>query len=102
MEPQQRRLPLIPLRNANVNRPPVVQQQARPNQLQQCHVNKIVGLVDHSTGIIYCSFLICGRLAEYKCQLIVSRNYRHYCHQCFERFRTDVVVCEADSTTTDA
>ena len=101
MEPEQRRLPLIPLRNANdnVNRPPVVQQQARPNQFQ---VNKIVGFVDHSTGIRYCTFLICGRLAEYKCQLIVSRHYRHYCHQCLERFRTDVVVCEADSTTTDA
>ena len=98
MEPQQR-LPLIPLRNANVNRPPVMQQQVRPNQV---HVNKIVELVNHSTGIIYCSnILICSRLAEYKCQLTVSRNYRDYCHECFQKFRTDVVVCEADSTTTD-
>ena len=95
MEPQQRRLPLIPLRNANVNRLPVMQQQARPNQV---HVNKIVSLVDHSTGITYCRNLICGLLAVYKCQLIMSRNYRDYCHECFQKFRTDVVVCEADST----
>ena len=96
MEPEQRRplIPLRPLRNNNVNRPPV-QEQAR------FKVNKIVGFVDNSIGVRYCSLFPCGRLAEFKCKLVVSGNYRHYCYACYEHYRTDVVVCEADSTGTE-
>ena len=94
MEPQQR-IPLRPLPPLNyVNRPPV-QQQAL------FRVNKIVGFLDNSNGVRYCSLFPCGGLAVFKCKLVVSGNYRHYCYRCFEHYRTDVVVCEADSTGTE-
>ena len=92
MEPQQR-LPLIPLRNAN--RVPDMQ-RARANQVK---VNKIVSLIDQNNGITYCRNLYCGRLAVYTCKLRESRNYRDYCHDCFQSFRINVVSCEADSST---
>ena len=106
MQPERRR-PLRPRRNDDVNRQPVVleeeQEQVQPNPLQNCKVDKVVGFVDQNVfPRRYCSVLMCEGFAEYKCKLLVSGKSRHYCYKCFERFRTDVVVCEADSTGTEA
>ena len=113
MQPERRR-PLRARRNIdNVNRQAVVleeeqeqnvvEEQVQPNPLQNCKVDKVVGFVDQNVfPRRYCSVLMCEGFAEYKCKLLVSGKSRHYCYKCFERFRTDVVVCEADSTGTEA
>ena len=113
MQQPERRRPLRARRNIdNVNRQPVVleeeeqnvvEEQVQPNPLQNCKVDKVVGFVEQNVyPRRYCSFLICEGFAEYKCKLLVSGKVRHYCYACFEHFRTDVVVCEADSTGTEA
>ena len=112
MQPERRR-PLKARRNIDVNRKPVVleeeeqnvvEEQVQPNPLQNCKVDKVVGFLEQNVyPRRYCSFLICEGFAEYKCKLLVSGKVRNYCYACFERFRTDVVVvCEADSTGTEA
>ena len=97
MEPQQ-----IPLNVNNVNRSPFVIQGQRRNQIEHFKVNEIVEFVDLSISTRSCSFLMCTAPAQYKCKLVVSSNYRYYCYKCFEGFRTNVVVCKADSTVTES
>ena len=93
MEQQQ-----IPLKVNNVNRSPFVIQGQRRNQIENFQVNEIVEVLDLSVSNLSCTFLMCSARAKYKCKLVVSRQYRYCCSKCFEAFRTDVVVCKADST----
>ena len=80
------------------HRSPFVIQGLRSNPIENYQVNEIIEVLDSSVRNLSCSFLMCSAPAKYKCKLVVSRQYRYYCCKCFEAFRTDVVMCEADST----
>ena len=73
-------------------------QGLRSNPIENYQVNEVIEVLDSSVCNLSCSFLMCSAPAEYKCKLVVSRQYSYYCCKCFEAFRTDVVVCEANST----
>ena len=62
-------------------------------------VDKIVSFVENNrVNRRYCGLLTCERYADIECRLKVSGVSKWYCTSCFERFRTDKVYCDADST----
>ena len=79
------------------HRSPFVIRGLRSNLIENYQVNEIIEVLDSSVRI-KCSFLMCSAPAKYKCKVVVSRQYRYYCYKCFETCRTDVVTCEANSS----
>ena len=72
-----------------------------PNVPEHRKVNKILGFEENNvTNGRDCDFLTCNRFADYKCNLLKSGEVRSYCYKCFERFRTHIVYCDADTTQT--
>ena len=80
------------------HRSPFVIRGLRSNLIENYRVNEIIEVLDLRVCNLSCSFLMCSAPAKYKCKLVVSRQYIYYCRKCFEAFRTDVVVCEVNST----
>ena len=86
----------------NIQGEDVDAEQSQADVLKHLEVNKILEFEETNvTHRRYCGYLMCDQFADYKCNLVVSGKAKSYCFKCFERFRSKVVYCDADSTSSE-
>ena len=86
----------------NIQGEDVDAEQSQADVLKHLEVNKILEFEETNvTHRRYCGYLTCDQFADYKCNLVVSGKAKSYCFKCFERFRSKVVYCDADSTSSE-
>ena len=86
----------------NIQGEDVEAERSQADVLKHLEVNKILEFEETNvTHRRYCGYLTCDQFADYKCNLVVSGKAKSYCFKCFERFRSKVVYCDADSTSSE-